>query len=220
MDTESIPTSPPLATAAPDTSDPAPALVPDLSTVGWPTKYEAAESLGVGIKTLEKYVAQKRLRQRMQSQINKPQRAVIDPLSIEEELQRRARREAEAKAVEAARQAAREAAANAQVSLSGMVSNLVEAKLSPQAADLETANPRAANLEAFLTSLFETLAPRDTTSWPIPLWLTTEQAIRYTGLSARFLDRMVSEGRLSRIEAGVRGYRYARISLDSLEVEL
>jgi predicted DNA-binding transcriptional regulator AlpA len=53
------------------------------STIGWPTKLEVAQALGVSTKTVEKYVAEGKLKQAMQSQINKPARAVIDPATLE-----------------------------------------------------------------------------------------------------------------------------------------
>jgi hypothetical protein len=56
---------------------------------GWPTKQEAAKALGVTTKTLEKYVQQGKLAQRMQPQINKPARAVIDPATLEKMLSER-----------------------------------------------------------------------------------------------------------------------------------
>jgi len=49
-----------------------------------------------------------------------------------------------------------------------------------------------------------------------PRFLTGEQAVRYTGLSAGYLDRLVREDRLRRIEEGMRGFRYRKADLDSL----
>jgi hypothetical protein len=54
-----------------------------VQTAGWPTQQEAAGALGVSTKTIQKYVAQGRLTQAMQSQINKPARAVIEPSGLE-----------------------------------------------------------------------------------------------------------------------------------------
>ena len=54
-----------------------------MSNVDWPTKQEAAAALGVSTKTLEKYVADGKLGQEMQSRVNLPPRAVIDPATLE-----------------------------------------------------------------------------------------------------------------------------------------
>lgn len=53
-------------------------------------------------------------------------------------------------------------------------------------------------------------------AWPVPLFLTTQEAVQYTGLNARYLDGLVKSGRLSRIEKGVRGHRYRKADLDRL----
>jgi hypothetical protein len=49
-----------------------------------------------------------------------------------------------------------------------------------------------------------------------PLFLTTRQAVRYTGLTAEYLDRLVRENKLRRIDEGIRGFRYRRRDLDAL----
>jgi excisionase family DNA binding protein len=49
-----------------------------------------------------------------------------------------------------------------------------------------------------------------------PRYMTVEQAVRYTGLSAGCLDRLVRQDRLRRVEEGVRGFRYRREDLDAL----
>lgn len=57
---------------------------------------------------------------------------------------------------------------------------------------------------------------RNVANWPPPLFLTTEQAVRYSGLSTGYLNRLVNEGRLKRIEEGIQGYRYRRADLEAL----
>jgi hypothetical protein len=58
-------------------------------TSGWLTKDEAGKALGVSTKTIEHYVKKGRLRQEMQSQVNKPARAVIDPKTVQAMLEDR-----------------------------------------------------------------------------------------------------------------------------------
>ncbi len=52
-------------------------------------------------------------------------------------------------------------------------------------------------------------------SWPPPLYLTTAQAVRYSGLSVGYLGGLVGEGKLRRV-GGMRGWRYRRADLDDV----
>lgn len=143
------------------------------STITWPTKKEVADRLGVSTKTIEKYVQDGKLEQRLQAQINRPARAVINPASFERFMEERSR---------------------------GV----------PVAAGRSTPEPSSQGPSQEVLRLFAEA------HWPPPLFLTTEQAVRYSGLSTGYLNRLVNEGRLKRIEEGIQGYRYRRADLEAL----
>lgn len=67
-----------------------------------------------------------------------------------------------------------------------------------------------------LAQMLEHISSQSSEKWPPPLFLTTDEAVRYSGLSAAYLHRLVSEGKLKRISEGLRGHRYRRADLDTL----
>jgi hypothetical protein len=75
------------------------------------------------------------------------------------------------------------------------------------------------NPVAILANVFERISSQNSENrWPPPLYLTTDEAVRYSGLSAAYLQRLVAEGKLKRISEGLRGHRYRRADLDTLNL--
>ena len=151
-------------------------------TAGWPTQQEAAAALGVSTKTIQKYVQQGRLKQQMQSQINKPARAVIDPSGLERMVRERSQVSAE------------------------------------QPRNVSTAVLRTVS-ESLPEVLLEAFANRQTplSELALKLYLTEDEAVRYTGLSASHL-RIVSRGwEEGARRIGPRGATvYKRVELEAL----
>jgi hypothetical protein len=85
---------------------------------------------------------------------------------------------------------------------------------------IAAAAPVAAPADAALVAILKTLA-EPPPSVPIhqKIFLTTPEAIQYSGLSKGYLDRLVRLEKLKRIEEGMNGHRYRRVDLDSLGVE-
>jgi hypothetical protein len=148
-------------------------------TAGWPTQQEAADALGVSTKTIQKYVAQGRLTQQMQSQINKPARAVIEPSGLERMVRERS---------QVGDEGARNSSPNVPALRSGMA----------------------------LEPLLELFARRETPLSDLShkLYLTEDEAVRYTGLGRAYLRTLTSaEGR----KIGPRGALvYKRAELEAL----
>lgn len=131
---------------APTTTAVAYESIEDTSIAGWPTKYEVAQRIGVSTKTVEKYVAEGKLVQKLQAQINRPARAVYDPASVERLI------------------ADRERMAQAQARPTHDMAELVGA-------------------------IVEALA-KHPMARTVPLYLTEQQAIQYTGLGRTALRNL------------------------------
>jgi hypothetical protein len=153
-----------------------------VQTAGWPTQQEAADALGVSTKTIQKYVAQGRLTQAMQSQINKPARAVIEPTGLERMVRERSR-------------VGEEGSPNGSANLPAIRSGMA------------------------LEPLLELFAKRETPLSELAhkLYLTEDEAIRYTGLGRGALARMVKAERLKAERIGPHGaVVYRRTYLEAL----
>lgn len=160
----------------------------EVSTQDWPTKGEAAQALQVSTKTVEKYVQDGKLIQRMQSQINKPARAVIDPESISKMIESRASEQSREVVATNSQNASQNASQSLIVSvLQGVLSELRE-------------GVREGLLIGF-----------ENHSWPLPMYLSIGGAVRYTGLGAEHIQLAAREGKIAKM-----GRKYRRSDLDNL----
>lgn len=163
----------------------------------WLTKQQAAEAIGVSTKLIERMAQERQIQHaRWKRPTGGPRISVYHPDDVE-----RVRKE-------------RNPEAAPFVLTPTTVSENSE---SPETALTHSRSENSENGAVLLANVLERISSQNSESrWPPPLFLTTEEAARYSGLSASYLQRLVAEGKLNRISEGLRGHRYRRADLDNL----
>jgi excisionase family DNA binding protein len=162
--------------------------------VGWLTKQEAANAIGVSTKTVEKLAADGRLHQGKRAQLGRPPAAVYHPDDVE--TLRRERNPGGAPF---------------------LLPRLAETsqKLSPTS-QMSTVE---AFIESFRTFISHSTQTSSNGSVPVRIpervFLSLTEASAYSGLPRTHLRVLMRDGKLAAIRTG-RGWRIRRIDLESL----
>lgn len=163
-------------------------VMADKPSNDWILEPEACAILNVAPRTLARLVEQKRIQKDLRERAGKPPVSVFHPGDIEQERQRRHPPQPA----------------------------FVMRPDSPNLPMRQVADIQANHEESLIKAFLPLVGRMAEIPAYWPLFLTTEQAIQYTGMSAGYLDGLVKQGTLKRIEKGIRGYRYRRADLDTL----
>jgi hypothetical protein len=181
----------------------------DYST--WLTKQQAAEAIGCSTKLIEQFAKEKKIQA---AKWKKPQTGANISVYHPQDVKRV--RKARNPGAEPFVMPAPDASENSEnhhphggalVQLPALFGELSEPMT-------HSAGVLAKALETIAAQISQNSQNRQ--EWPVPLFLTTKEAVRYTGLSAGYLDALVKGGSLLRLEKGIQGHRYRRADLDKL----
>jgi excisionase family DNA binding protein len=172
----------------------------------WLTKEEAAGLLGCATKTIDRLVAAGRIQRATRQRTGMQPQAVHHPGDVEKE--RRART----------------------AKFEGFVMPAEEpqapppegqavAKLAPTEEKAIAKLDATPALPATLVEMLQSLAKSPSVPVAQRVYLTTSQAVEYSGLSKTCIRRLVTTNKLRRVEGWGRGYRYRRCDLDQLVIE-
>jgi excisionase family DNA binding protein len=167
----------------------------DMSSVAantdWLTKAQVAQILGVAEKTVDRLAVKGKLQKQTRERPGLPPVVVFHPGDVE-----------------------RERVARNQPTEAFVVPDGVNSAVGQQ---LVSRVPDMSELYGLMGGVIGHATAEMMVRQDFPVFLTTQQAAEYSGLSEDFLLKLVRAGTLRRV-AGMRGFRYKKTDLDKLEL--